>query len=93
MKEAREPGTGLGNLEEAARWYRKAAEAGHAQAAFFLGRLYSEKLGDWQRAEPWYRKPPPDWLLPRAAPAKTGCVVLAVLPLLLTVLAIVTKTA
>ena len=54
--EGRSPNEGLGDLGEAARWYRKAAEGGHAQAAFFLGRLYSDKLGDWARAEPWYRR-------------------------------------
>ncbi|WIV58096.1 tetratricopeptide repeat protein [Amycolatopsis nalaikhensis] len=54
--EGRPPNEGVGDLAEAAEWYRKAAELGHAQAAYFLGRLYAEKLGDWSRAEPWYRK-------------------------------------
>lgn len=130
--EARVPGTGAGNLEEAIKWYRKAAEGGHAQAAFLLGRLYAEKLGDWANAEPWYRRgaaggnqaarerlaegpqglvrrreldlwlsgdlpsPPGQELPPRHQKAGQGCAVLAVaalLPLLLAVFALVTKTA
>src|SRR6185369_7312829 len=54
--EARPPWESVGNLSEAAEWYRRAAGRGHAQAAYFLGRLYAEKLGDWAKAEPWYRQ-------------------------------------
>ncbi|GAB3155456.1 hypothetical protein GCM10027258_60500 [Amycolatopsis stemonae] len=115
------PGKGVGNLGEAAGWYRKAAEAGHAQAAFFLGRLYADKLGDWARAEPWFRAGAaggndaarerlaegPEGLVRRREldlwlsghakepprPASSGCVVLALLPILSAVLALVANTA
>ena len=45
--------------KEAAKWFRKAAERGHAKAQFFLGELYDNGLGvaeDVDEAIQWYRK-------------------------------------
>lgn len=53
---------GLGvtpNFEEAARWYRTAAEKGHARAQSNLGFLFEKGLGvkkDLAEAQRWYRK-------------------------------------
>jgi type II secretory pathway predicted ATPase ExeA len=47
------------NYKEAVRWYRKAAERGHAQAQVNLGTLYSKGLGvgrDYTETVKWYRK-------------------------------------
>jgi len=47
------------DYKEAVRWYRKAAEQGHAQAQVNLGTLYSKGLGvgrDYTEAVKWYRK-------------------------------------
>ena len=47
------------NYNEAVRWYRKAAEQGHAQAQVNLGALYYKGLGvgqDYTEAAKWYRK-------------------------------------
>jgi TPR repeat protein len=47
------------NFEEAAKWYRKAAEQGEADAQFALGRCYEEGKGvlaDYEEAMKWYRK-------------------------------------
>ncbi len=47
------------NYKEAVRWYRKAAERGHAQAQVNLGTFYSNGLGverDCTEAVKWYRK-------------------------------------
>ena len=44
---------------EAAKWYRKAAEQGHADAQYFLGSLYYNGQGvaqDEAEAERWFRK-------------------------------------
>ena len=44
--------------KEAAKWFRVAAEQGHAQAQGFLGRAYEEGIGvrqDYAQAERWYR--------------------------------------
>ncbi len=44
---------------ETAQWFRKAAEQGHAQAQYHLGRLYDSGKGvieDNQQAVNWYRK-------------------------------------
>ena len=43
---------------EAVKWYRKAADRGHADSQFILGRCYEEGLGvapDSDEAEKWYR--------------------------------------
>lgn len=45
-----------GDYDEAARWYRQAADAGDSWAAFALGRLYSDKLDDWATAKVWYKR-------------------------------------
>jgi hypothetical protein len=48
-----------GNFEEAASWYRKAAEQGHAKGQFYLGALYEYGKGvpqDSGEAVRWYRK-------------------------------------
>ncbi len=48
-----------GNLEEAVRWYRMAAEQGHAKAQFSLGCCYENGEGVPQSAETaveWWRK-------------------------------------
>lgn len=47
------------NFVEAAKWYRLAAEKGHAEAQFFLGFQFWEGLGvkkDEVEATRWYRK-------------------------------------
>ena len=47
------------NHVEAARWYRRAAEQGHADAQFFLGLMYAEGediLQDHAEAVRWYRR-------------------------------------
>jgi TPR repeat protein len=47
------------NYKEAVKWYRKAAERGHAQAQVNLGTLYSKGLGvgrDYTETVKWYRK-------------------------------------
>lgn len=53
-------GPGLkADLKEAALWYRRGAEAGHALAAINLGRLHDEGLGvkkDEAEALRWYRR-------------------------------------
>jgi hypothetical protein len=44
---------------EAARWYRKAADQGHAKAQFNLGFMFSQGRGVAQsdvEAARWYRK-------------------------------------
>jgi TPR repeat protein len=44
---------------EAAKWFRKAAEQGEAEAQYYLGRLYEKGQGvteDNQQAVQWYRK-------------------------------------
>jgi len=49
----------LDNHAEAARWFRKAAEQGHAKAQFNLGYLYQTGLGlrqDYAQAVRWYRR-------------------------------------
>ena len=55
-----EIGTEEGNdLAESAKWYRKAAENGHAGAQFMLGRYYSCGVGvekNYVEAIAWYRK-------------------------------------
>ncbi|MEV6875960.1 hypothetical protein [Amycolatopsis sp. NPDC051128] len=103
------------DLAEAGEWYRRGAHYGDANAAFFLGRLYEEKLGDRTAAEPWYRQAArggsgdarkrlaEDRLgaTSRARPGGSlrhrasngGCAVLAVLPLLLALVVLVTKVA
>lgn len=48
-----------GQYAEAARWYRKAAEQGHATAQCNLGYMYDDGLGvakDYSEAARWYRK-------------------------------------
>jgi general secretion pathway protein A len=48
-----------GNYKEAMKYYRKAAEQGHAQAQNSLGFMYSEGHGveqDYKEAIKWYRK-------------------------------------
>jgi uncharacterized protein len=50
---------GTPNMIEAARWYRAAAEAGHADAQFSLGRLYARGEGLSQQLEEaarWFEK-------------------------------------
>ena len=45
--------------EEAVSWYRKAAELGHAEAQYRMGKSYYEGKGaerDYAEAEKWYRK-------------------------------------
>lgn len=45
--------------KEAAVWYRKAAEKGHAKAQYRLGMLYSTGFGveqDQKEAERWFRR-------------------------------------
>lgn len=54
--EGHAPGHAVGHLGEALEWYRLGAERGDALSAFFLGRLYAEKLGDWEKAVPWYSR-------------------------------------
>jgi TPR repeat protein len=44
---------------EAVKWFRKAAEQGHAKAQYALGRSYEMGLGvvaDYEEAAKWYRK-------------------------------------
>ena len=44
---------------EAAKWYRKAAEAGDAKAQLFLADMYRDGKGvpkDLRQAEKWYRQ-------------------------------------
>ncbi|MDO0914317.1 hypothetical protein QQM39_26850 [Streptomyces sp. DT2A-34] len=55
---------GTGRDDEAVRWYRRAAEAGHPEVALKLGKLFSQ----WGRpeAEAWLRYAS-DWGDPRAA--------------------------
>jgi len=46
------------DFEQAAYWYRKAAEQGHAEAEFDLARLYARGLGvpnDEAQAAKWFR--------------------------------------
>lgn len=45
-----------GDFAEAASWYEKAADRGDTWAAFALGRLYADKLNDWDAAVPWFAK-------------------------------------
>jgi len=45
-----------GNFAEAAYWYQNAADRGDTWAAFALGRLYADKLHNWDAAVPWFRK-------------------------------------
>jgi len=45
-------------MAEAARWFRRAAQQGHAYAQSHLGKLYELGDGvprDWRRAVHWYR--------------------------------------
>jgi TPR repeat protein len=47
------------DLEEAARWYRKAAEQGFADAQYCLGRMYRDGKGvseDLKKEALWIRK-------------------------------------
>ncbi|HHQ4547446.1 TPA: LysM-like peptidoglycan-binding domain-containing protein, partial [Aeromonas veronii] len=47
------------DLQQAADWYRKAAEQGNAEAQFALGQMYENGQGvlqDHQQAAIWYRK-------------------------------------
>lgn len=47
------------DYKEAAAWYRKAGEQGHAKAQYGLGGLYLLGFGvteDYDRAAEWYRK-------------------------------------
>ena len=48
------------NNVEAAKWYKKAADNGHGEAAFYLGNLYAsgsiDLKQDYKRALDWYRK-------------------------------------
>ena len=47
------------NDAQAAAWYRKAAEQGHAEAQFTLGGMYYEGEGvtrDYGQAAAWFRK-------------------------------------
>src|SRR5665213_1606188 len=45
---------------EAAKWFRMAAEKGHAKAQYWLGWLYHDGRGgitqDWTEAAKWYRE-------------------------------------
>ena len=44
---------------EAVKWYRKAAEQGHAEAQYLLGVMYNNGNGvikDFQEARKWYQK-------------------------------------
>ena len=48
-----------GNIKKTIKWYRKAAERGHAEAQYSLGHYYSNGLGikkDVTTAIDWYRK-------------------------------------
>lgn len=50
---------GRGDFENAANWYRKAAEKGHAQAQYYLGDAYFHGDGvavDYQQAVYWLEK-------------------------------------
>ena len=45
--------------DEAVKWYREAAEQGHADAQYNLGYMYEKGLGvkkDKAEAEKWFRK-------------------------------------
>ncbi|MBP5294436.1 MAG: SEL1-like repeat protein, partial [Lachnospiraceae bacterium] len=47
------------SMQEAAEWYRKAADRGHAEAQYRLGRIYENGDGvsmDLSQATEWYRK-------------------------------------
>lgn len=47
------------NPSQATIWYKKAAEAGHAEAQFRMGQIYentSDTETDWQTARYWYTK-------------------------------------
>ena len=47
------------NLNDAAEWYRKAAEKGHVKAQYRLGMLYATGSGvdkDMKEAVKWYKK-------------------------------------
>ncbi|MCZ4102974.1 sel1 repeat family protein [Streptomyces sp. So13.3] len=50
--ENRLPAEVQGDFVEAARWYRTAADRGDLYAAFWLGRLYAERLGAGPRRSP-----------------------------------------
>ena len=41
---------------QASKWYVKAAERGHAEAQYYLGKYY-ESLENWEMAIKWYQKP------------------------------------
>lgn len=43
------------NDEEAVKWYKKAAEQGHAKGQFVIGKAY-DKGKDYKEAVKWYRK-------------------------------------
>ena len=48
-----------GDYAEAVKWYRKAAEQGHARAQYSLGFMYYNGRGvpqDYAEAMKWYRK-------------------------------------
>jgi len=50
-------GTAKGGAAEAAKWYRKAADQGHAEAQYQLGDLYYSTVnGGEAEAAKWYRK-------------------------------------
>jgi len=47
------------DLTKAAKWYRKSAEQGNADAQFWLGTMYSEGKGvalDLTEAAKWYER-------------------------------------
>lgn len=50
------------DLKQAVEWYRKAAEQGHSDAQYMLGRCYEEGMSfagikkDFEQAANWYRK-------------------------------------
>lgn len=46
-------------MQEAFKWYTKAAEQGYAEAQFCLAECYITGIGterNWERAIDWYRK-------------------------------------
>lgn len=55
LHESREVRDDEGDLDAAEDWYRRAVEAGDAEGAFLLGKLYAERRVDWPTAEQWYR--------------------------------------
>ena len=48
-----------GDYEETVKWWRRAAEQGHAKAQYYLGDMYENGRGasqDCEEAAKWYRK-------------------------------------